>query len=178
MCNVFKPERCHHCSACNRCVLNMDHHCPWINNCVGFWNRKYFLLLLVYVLIMTWVTAITMAYDFYEAIKWGFNNKFFGSDDPELSKRALIVGAFMMDFVVACLMSAFLKFHLMLASTNKTTIENIDKMGKQFISPYDVGPTDNWKQIFGANKALYPFPIFCGSGKPVGDGIYWPTIQS
>ena len=26
MCNVFKPERCHHCSACNRCVLNMDHH--------------------------------------------------------------------------------------------------------------------------------------------------------
>lgn len=27
MCHVFKPERCHHCSACNRCILNMDHHC-------------------------------------------------------------------------------------------------------------------------------------------------------
>ena len=27
MCHVFKPERCHHCSTCNRCVLNMDHHC-------------------------------------------------------------------------------------------------------------------------------------------------------
>jgi hypothetical protein len=22
---------------------------------------------------------------------------------------------------------------------------------------------------------LWPFPIFCGSGKPLGDGIYWPT---
>jgi palmitoyltransferase len=27
MCHVFKPDRCHHCSICNRCVLNMDHHC-------------------------------------------------------------------------------------------------------------------------------------------------------
>jgi palmitoyltransferase ZDHHC2/15/20 len=48
LCHVFKPERCHHCSVCNRCVLNMDHHCPWINNCVGFFNRKKFLLLLFY----------------------------------------------------------------------------------------------------------------------------------
>ena len=27
LCHVFKPDRCHHCSICNRCVLNMDHHC-------------------------------------------------------------------------------------------------------------------------------------------------------
>lgn len=66
----------------------------------------------------------------------------------------------------------------MLASTNKTTIENLDKQGKPYESPYDIGTKENMRQIFGSNPLLYPFPIFCGSGKPVGDGIYWPTIQS
>jgi palmitoyltransferase ZDHHC2/15/20 len=50
--------------------LNMDHHCPWINNCVGFWNRKYFMLLLIYVLIMTYYVFFSLGYDFVITIKW------------------------------------------------------------------------------------------------------------
>lgn len=37
-CQFAKPARCHHCHVCNKCVLKMDHHCPWLGACVGFHN--------------------------------------------------------------------------------------------------------------------------------------------
>ena len=72
-------------------------------------------------------------------------------------------------------MTFFLKFHIYLMTTNKTTIENLDKKGRPYQSVYDIGPLNNSYQIFGTNKWLWPFPVFCGSGKPLGDGIYWAT---
>ncbi|CAD5216096.1 unnamed protein product [Bursaphelenchus okinawaensis] len=42
-CQNFKPFNAHHCHICDICVLNMDHHCVWINQCVGAQNHRFFL---------------------------------------------------------------------------------------------------------------------------------------
>ena len=42
-CAAPRPERSRHCTRCGRCVVRFDHHCAWINNCVGSSNHPEFL---------------------------------------------------------------------------------------------------------------------------------------
>ncbi|XP_034943900.1 palmitoyltransferase ZDHHC7 [Chelonus insularis] len=58
-CETYRPPRAHHCRICERCIRRMDHHCPWINNCVGERNQKYFIQFLVYVGILA-IYAISL----------------------------------------------------------------------------------------------------------------------
>ena len=46
-CQVLRTPRSRHCAICNRCVERFDHHCPWLNNCVGVNNNNSFLVFLI-----------------------------------------------------------------------------------------------------------------------------------
>eukprot|EP01126_Amoeba_proteus_P014452 TRINITY_DN1633_c0_g3_i1.p1 TRINITY_DN1633_c0_g3~~TRINITY_DN1633_c0_g3_i1.p1 ORF type:complete len:184 (-),score=25.27 TRINITY_DN1633_c0_g3_i1:62-613(-) len=48
ICEAFKPPRSHHCRELGACILKMDHYCPWIDNCVGYRNHKFFILFVFY----------------------------------------------------------------------------------------------------------------------------------
>jgi len=44
-CKIYKLENTSHCVKCNCCVRVFNHHCMFVNNCIGKRNYKYFILL-------------------------------------------------------------------------------------------------------------------------------------
>lgn len=75
-CDTYRPPRSHHCKICKRCIRKMDHHCPWVNNCIGEKNQKYFIQFLFYTGILC-VYAMSL-----DIVSWVF---IFRASSPQLT---------------------------------------------------------------------------------------------
>lgn len=163
-CKGPKPPRSHHCSVCNKCVLKMDHHCPWIMNCVGLHNHRYFVLFLFYLTLGSLFLTLS-----------GYS-KFSTRPKNSYSHVCFILAA-----VFFGVLLLFTAWHLFLVFIGMTTIEvfgfygNPDEKQKYNFS------RGNWRKnletVFATSslvKAVLP------SFKELGlDGRNWPdTLHS
>lgn len=71
-CAIWKPDRAHHCSDVGRCVLKLDHFCPWVGGVVAEANYKFFIQFVTYTAIYTLYIMIVMAYFWADRSSEGF----------------------------------------------------------------------------------------------------------
>jgi len=200
-CRCYKSWRAHHCSICKRCVLKMDHHCPWMWNCVGYANYRYFFMFLVYL----WVGTLFYVWVGYDALFQSFRVKscrypwlpfFFCriarlrhrvDDEGErvaVDRNELFVFSYFLSIGICLVMVAFLSFHSYLLVTNQSTLETMTNFSararsfRRWTRLRDVkrvyslhSVAENVKEVFGEKWYLALLPIWTS---PRGNGFIYP----
>ncbi|CAH0482591.1 unnamed protein product [Peronospora belbahrii] len=139
-CNLLKPFRAHHCRFCDRCVLRMDHHCPWVANCVGEGNYKFFFHFIMYAFFILSMCVRALAGPFLAA--------FFSENAPRVAAEFSVIAVvgFVLGGALAISLLVLIAFHLYLLFHGATTIE-FHQYGRAF--PFNQGWRKNVHAVLG-----------------------------
>ncbi|KAK1903802.1 Palmitoyltransferase ZDHHC9 [Dissostichus eleginoides] len=131
-CKIFRPPRASHCSICDNCVDRFDHHCPWVGNCVGKRNYRYFYMFTLSLSLLTiYIFTFNIVHVVMRSVDKGFLNTL--KETPGTYPFRLWpqkTAAVWMMFVLVCFFTLWsvvglTGFHTYLISLNQTTNEDI-----------------------------------------------------
>jgi DHHC palmitoyltransferase len=169
-CCVFKPPRTHHCGSCNRCALQFDHHCAFMrSSCIGFHNRKFFVLFLGYASLSCLMVALIAPFGVLKFIEEGGDS----SVGTDLSKLMFLLLAYMLCLLHSIVLAGFCGYHIYLICRNLTTIEHSD-LAREDCTRYNRGLRRNWRAVFGARPMLWLLPVSLGRES---DGTRWRFVE-
>ena len=159
-CQRVKPPSYHHCKVCNTCIRNMDHHCPWVGNCVGEHNRKYFVQFLMWTLIATGqIIADGGVEMLLKALHRG---------GLMAIARIGAVSVFLAVFLLACVQTYLLCIGL-------TSVELVKYWDGELQSRSSRSCLQNWRDVMGPRIVDWIFPTTPQYGNPSRSSEYRPV---
>ena len=119
---IIRTPRSRHCNICNRCVERFDHHCPYLNNWVGYRNHKFFLMFISLLVInISYIFGLTIY-----AIVLGFDKDRYIIDIPIYIKPLFYVACSII-IAISCFFLPFTSIlsivHSLNFCKNRTTNE-------------------------------------------------------
>ncbi|CAK9114575.1 unnamed protein product [Durusdinium trenchii] len=148
----WKPPRAHHCKTCRCCIFRMDHHCPWINNCVGLSNQKLFILFLVYTCVSAIWTLLLLAAG---AFCWLYSQKSWSDAPPPGSASLICCGLVAVEcFAAVLFVSDFIQEQVESIQMNSTLVETYQRTHGPRTSFWE-----HFTSIFGPCWWTWPFPF-------------------
>lgn len=147
-CNIYRPPRASHCSVCNNCCENFDHHCPWVGNCVAKNNYRYFILFVNSVTFLcVWVFGFSLTKLVLLYYDHGRNGLASLGDSIRDSPVSLVLIIFC--FVSVWSVGGLSSYHFYLTSLNITTNEEF-KRSRKDRSVFNRGKWLNFARVYCA----------------------------
>ncbi|CAA2961248.1 probable S-acyltransferase 1 [Olea europaea subsp. europaea] len=160
-CLLYRPPRASHCSICNNCVQRFDHHCPWVGQCIGIRNYRFFYMfiststiLCVYVFVFSWINILHQKGSMRKAMS------------HDILSDVLIVYC----FIAVWFVGGLTVFHFYLICTNQTTYENFRYRYDKKENPYNKGVIRNLREVFFSKipQSMNEFRAYIEEDESVG----------